>query len=89
MLSVAQTATAAGERSPLSLELGKPIERQLSPGESHAYQIAAAADQVLQVAVEQRGINVVTTVFDPDGSPSAAGRRCASCGWLTPVRLGL
>jgi CHAT domain-containing protein/Tfp pilus assembly protein PilF len=70
LLAVAQTATA-GEQSPDRLEPGKPIERQLSPGESHAFQIAAAADQLLQVAVEQCGINVVMTVVDPDGQQLA------------------
>jgi CHAT domain-containing protein/Tfp pilus assembly protein PilF len=50
-----------------SLELGKPIERELKGGESHSYKITLAADEYLQVVVEQRGIDVVLTLVGPDG----------------------
>src|ERR1043166_1570144 len=39
------------------LELGVPIERALTSGESHSYQILLAAGQYLQVEVAQRGVN--------------------------------
>jgi CHAT domain-containing protein/Tfp pilus assembly protein PilF len=59
----------AGQQSGDSrpLELGLPIERALTSGESHSYQIALAADQYLQVEVAQRGVNVIVAGFDPTG----------------------
>ena len=50
-----------------TLEAGKPLERELAGGQSHAYQIALAAGQYLHVVAEQRGIDVVVTLFGPDG----------------------
>ncbi|MGH9837263.1 MAG: tetratricopeptide repeat protein [Blastocatellia bacterium] len=49
------------------MEAGKPIERELAGGQSHAYQMALAAGQYLNVVVEQRGIDVAVTLFGPDG----------------------
>ena len=46
---------------------GKPIERELDGGKSHLYQITLAAGQYLHVVVDQRGIDVVATLFGPDG----------------------
>jgi tetratricopeptide (TPR) repeat protein len=50
-----------------TLELGKPIERELAGAQSHAYQITLTAGQYLNVVVEQRGIDVVVTLLGPDG----------------------
>jgi tetratricopeptide (TPR) repeat protein len=49
------------------LEPGKPIERELSGDQSHSYRIAMAAGQYLHLVVDQRGIDVVVTLFAPDG----------------------
>jgi CHAT domain-containing protein/Tfp pilus assembly protein PilF len=49
------------------LELGKPMSRELSGGEVHSYQIVLTARQFLQVAVDQRGINLIITLYDPNG----------------------
>jgi len=48
------------------LETESPIERLLSGGEVHTYELAVAADQYLHIIVFQRGIDVVVTVIDPD-----------------------
>ncbi len=53
------------------LEPGKKIERQLSGGKGHVYQISLAAGQYLQVIVDQRGIDVVVTLLGPDGKKMA------------------
>jgi erythromycin esterase len=53
------------------LELGKPIERELSASDVHSYQVTLAAGQFLRAVVEQRGIDVVVTVFAPDGQKLA------------------
>jgi CHAT domain-containing protein/Tfp pilus assembly protein PilF len=49
------------------LEPGKPIERELTAGETHAYTLTLSAGQYAQVLVDQRGINVAVTAFAPDG----------------------
>src|SRR5262245_14886201 len=50
-----------------SLEPGRPIERELSGGQSHSYKIAMVSGQYLQVVVAQRGIDVAVALFAPDG----------------------
>jgi len=72
--SLAQNPPEIGE-----LEQGKPIERELAGGEVHAYSIQLTAGQFLSVVVDQRGIDVVVSLFGPDGkqlievdSPSGA-----------------
>src|SRR5215208_896568 len=50
-----------------SLKQGRPIERELSGGEAHSYQLILAAGQYARLAVDQRGINVAASAFDPDG----------------------
>jgi CHAT domain-containing protein/tetratricopeptide (TPR) repeat protein len=50
-----------------SLELNKPIERELSGGQSHSYKITMIYGQYLHVMVAQRGIDVAVALFAPDG----------------------
>jgi CHAT domain-containing protein/Tfp pilus assembly protein PilF len=51
----------------LSLEPGKPVERELSGGQSHFYKITMAPGQYLQVTVSQQGIDALVALFTPDG----------------------
>jgi CHAT domain-containing protein len=51
----------------IPLEQGKPIERQLAGGESHYYQLNVDAGQYVYVIVDQKGIDVVASLFGPDG----------------------
>ena len=53
------------------LGAGAPVERELKADEVHAYQIELAAGEFLRATVEQRGIDVVVTVFAPDGAKLA------------------
>jgi len=62
---VSNAGQQSADTRPLALEI--PIERTLTNGESHSYQIALAADQYLQVEVAQRGVNVILEFFDPAG----------------------
>ncbi len=64
-LALAAMATAWGGEAAL-LEPGKPVERSIVD-ESHSYEIRAAADQFVGVAIDQRGIDVVERLFTPDG----------------------
>jgi CHAT domain-containing protein len=67
-LCAAQTTAAihlVQDASPL--EPGKPIEREIAVGESHDYRFTLNAGQYLQAEIEQRGIDVAVTLFDPAG----------------------
>src|SRR5215813_2800724 len=48
------------------LEAGKPIEREIAGGEAHSYQLTLTAGQYARVVVDQRGIDVVVTVYSPN-----------------------
>jgi CHAT domain-containing protein/Tfp pilus assembly protein PilF len=63
----APVAAAQGEQDVCPLGLGKPIEREVAGGQSHAYQVALAEGQYLNVVVEQRGIDLVVRLLGPDG----------------------
>jgi CHAT domain-containing protein/Tfp pilus assembly protein PilF len=56
-----------GERDANQLELGKPIEREIAGGQSHRYQIRLSANQYLHVIVDQRGVDLVVALLQPDG----------------------
>jgi CHAT domain-containing protein/tetratricopeptide (TPR) repeat protein len=59
-------AQSAGDSQ--SLEPGKPIERVLSGGQSYFYRINLTSGQYLQIAVNQRGIDVLVALYAPDGN---------------------
>src|SRR5262245_57479219 len=50
-----------------SLEPGIPIEKEITGGESHSYQFMLTAGQFLSGVVEQRGINLLVSLYGPDG----------------------
>ena len=61
------------EESKLStLEPGKSVERTLRGGEKHRYEIRVEKGQFLHAVVEQLGIDVVLTLYAPDGKPIAS-----------------
>ncbi|MGA9770634.1 MAG: CHAT domain-containing tetratricopeptide repeat protein [Blastocatellia bacterium] len=47
---------------------GKAVERALSGGEAHSYKLVLAAGQYLHIVVDQRGVDVVVTLFSSDGA---------------------
>src|SRR5215510_2623647 len=49
------------------LEAGKPIEREMAGGQKHYYTITLEAGQYLQLIIGQKGIDVIVTLFDPEG----------------------
>jgi CHAT domain-containing protein/tetratricopeptide (TPR) repeat protein len=57
----------AAQTTPEELKPGEPVERELKAAASHSYRVALAAGQYLNVAVEQRGINVEVSLADPRG----------------------
>src|SRR5688500_1146982 len=56
-----------------SLELGKPVERQLAGGEVHSYRIDLLPNQYAEVVVEQRGIDLVLWTYDLKGQKLVEG----------------
>src|SRR5687767_5848320 len=48
------------------LVLGKPVDRELKGGETHSYDLALQAGQFLDLVVDQRGIDIVIALFDPN-----------------------
>ncbi len=65
LLSGVQDAKA--QTGAASLQLGTPIERTLAAGQSHRYTIKLEQDQIAQLVVDQRGIDVIVRVFSPGG----------------------
>jgi len=65
LLLVGPTTFAQGIST--SLQLSIPIEGKLSAGQTHSYTISLTKDQFAQLAVDQRGLDVVVRVFAPDG----------------------
>ncbi|MEN3336091.1 MAG: hypothetical protein V7641_5456 [Blastocatellia bacterium] len=70
-LLLAGPLTAQNNQAIPALEPDKPIERELAGGQAHDYRIKLDAGQYLSVVVDQRGIDVVVTLFDPDGKKLA------------------
>src|SRR5262245_61859934 len=54
-----------------TLEPGKPVEREIAGGESHAYQISLAAGQFVRFRLEQRSLNSLLNLTSPDGKQLA------------------
>ena len=64
---VVPNGSSQGEGTAHTLEIGKPIERELARSERHFYQINLKADEFVHIVVEQRGINVIVALFGPNG----------------------
>src|SRR5512145_1091617 len=58
---------APSAQESISLEPLKPVERELSGGQSHSYKVTMISGQYLHVVVAQRGIDVAVALFTPDG----------------------
>jgi tetratricopeptide (TPR) repeat protein len=54
-----------GESDARPLEAGKPIEREIAGGQKHYYTITLESGQYLHLVVDQRGIDVLVTLFGP------------------------
>jgi CHAT domain-containing protein/Flp pilus assembly protein TadD len=65
--SASELGAAQSAQESISLQPGKPVERELSGGQSHSYKITAISGQYLHIVVEQRGIDVEVALFTPDG----------------------
>jgi CHAT domain-containing protein/predicted negative regulator of RcsB-dependent stress response len=61
-----ERGAAPGARDSISLEPGKPVERELSGGQSHFYKITMTSGQYLRLTVRQQGIDALMALFTPD-----------------------
>lgn len=59
---------AAATQNESPLEPGKPIERSIAAGETHSYTLTLTSGQYAHIAVDQRGVDVVVSIFAPDGT---------------------
>ncbi|MBA3806434.1 MAG: tetratricopeptide repeat protein, partial [Acidobacteria bacterium] len=62
-----QSAAAQSTQETTPLELGKPVERELSGGQKHIYQLALTEGQYANLTIEQRGIDVSVRLSGADG----------------------
>jgi hypothetical protein len=60
---------ASAQALPSQLQIGTPIERALAAGQSHSYSLTLEKDQLVQLVVDQRGIDVIVRVFSPAAKP--------------------
>src|SRR5262245_38819810 len=60
-------AAAQVVTEPQPLVPDQAVERELSGGESHPYQIQLAAGQFVHFRLDQRAINAALTLHSPDG----------------------
>ena len=68
-LCLCKGATATQTESTANpLEPGKPIERSINAGEAHPYTLTLTSGQYAHIAVDQRGVDVVVSIFAPDGA---------------------
>lgn len=48
-----------------TLQLGTPIERTIGPGQTHAFQVIAEENSLVQITIDQRGIDLVVRIHHP------------------------
>src|SRR5215467_7927040 len=66
LILLVQVAPAQSEIA--TLELNHPIQRSIAAGEAQSYSLNLAQGQYAYVTVDQRGTDVVVSVFAPDGT---------------------
>ncbi len=67
VLALLCSAPVRAQVAPQTLELGKPLERELTAGRTDAYLLRLSANQIAHVVVEQQGVDIVLSVLAPDG----------------------
>ena len=59
---------AAATQNESPLEPDKGIERSIAASETHSYTLSLTPGQYARVTVDQRGVDVVVSIFAPDGT---------------------
>ncbi len=68
VLSEPNTAAQKDQQIP-KLQTDLPVERELSGGQKHSFEISLREGQYANLVVEQRGIDVIVRVFDVEKKP--------------------
>jgi len=68
-LSLLLSGAVNGARAQQEISVGQRLAREMRGGEEHTYQVTINAGQYARVSVEQKGIDVVLSLFGPDGKP--------------------
>lgn len=58
---------AAAQAPPTALQQGTPVEKSIGGSQTHSYTVTTEEKNSVQVTVEQRGVDVVVSVFSPAG----------------------
>jgi CHAT domain-containing protein/Tfp pilus assembly protein PilF len=66
-----QVGAKMGEQSTAGSALTpeQPVEREISAGDTHVYQLTLELGQYASLTVQQKGIDVVAHIFSPDNKP--------------------
>ncbi len=66
LLGISPESAAQSSRPP-KLEEKRPAQRELEKGQTHSYRIKLREGEFLRIAVEQKSIDVITSLTGPDG----------------------
>ncbi|MCA1634265.1 MAG: hypothetical protein LC802_11375 [Acidobacteria bacterium] len=69
----------------VTLRQGEIIARQLSNEEAHSYLVPLAGGQLLSLSAEQRGVDIVLTLYGPGGERVAEGHSQFSANVSEPL----
>ncbi|HEU4797081.1 MAG TPA: hypothetical protein VFT02_15715, partial [Pyrinomonadaceae bacterium] len=64
--------TAIATAQDQTLQVGTPVERQISTSQTHTFSVTLDENMFIQVVVVQRGVDVVVKVLGPDGKELGA-----------------
>src|SRR5262249_43873499 len=92
-LSIVPAAAPPPGGAPVVLAPGVPVERILAAGDSHEYAVTLGRGDLLHAVVDQRGVDLVEELFDPDGRrvlrvDSPRGSYGPEPIWLSAERAG-
>src|SRR5258705_1172500 len=65
--SVAQSSEAKTAQEITVLELNRPIQRELSGGQKHSYQIAISVEQYVKIEIKPQNIDIGASLQGPNG----------------------
>lgn len=68
-LSLSVAAQAQEQAKVPNIVVGEPVARELRGGEEHVYGLTLKAGEYARITIEQKGIDVVLTLFDADRKP--------------------
>src|ERR1700749_2697133 len=68
-LPLQQTPPPASPAEVRALAPGETLRRDMRSGELHAYRLTLAQGDYVRVVVEQEGVDVVVSIYDPERRP--------------------